>query len=449
MVVYFLYFLLLVDRYIQLKLNFYLVVQIVMASAESGSEEHDTLSQFDRARRQIRDKFSRTHYLLQEREVALLAEVQELEDTFRGHGIADEMKQLSLSKEQLENTLKGNKSREILQQGIALIDEKIAELTISLEKAQEMKRIDLDWNDDFENELSTLGTIQVNAEKKSSKLEPDYKKKGIPLEVFGQHIIDGSTAPGVFAYPQTIIIDIKTDHFYVCDSGNDRVQVFTKSFQFLSMFSEKMNGPNGICTFQDKMYVTQNKGNNLNIYSRECKLLSSVGQKGSGELELNGPIGVAVSSEWSKIYICEYVNHRVQCLNLDLTFNCFIPDILGANDVKVTAEEIVVLCEGNPCIKIYNASHQLSRQMISKGKEDFNQVKHPYCFFLDSNLNILITDCKRHCVSIFSSSGELIHEFGKEGEEKGEFVQPTGITIDSKGRIVVISSNPNHCIQLF
>ena len=420
-----------------------------MASAESGSEEHDTLSQFDRARRQIRDKFSRTHYLLQEREATLLAEVQELEDTFRGRGIAEEMKQLSLSKEQLENTLKGNKSREILLQSIALLDQQIAELTISLEKAQEMKRIDLDWNDDFENQLSTLGTIRVNAEKKSSKLEPDYKKKSIPLAVFGQHIIGGSKAPGVFAYPVNIIIDTKTDHFYVCDCGNHRVQVFNKSFQFLSMFSEKMNGPDGICIFQNKVYVIQTLGHYLNIYSRECKLLSSVGKKGSDELEFNSPRGITVSTEWSRIYICEYDNNRVQCLNLDLTFNCFIPDIYGAKDVKLTTEEIVVLCEGNPCLRIYNASHQLSRQMISKGVENINQMKNPCCFFLDSNLNILITDCKRHCVSIFSSSGELIHEFGKEGEEKGEFVQPTGITMDSEGRIVVISCNPNHCIQLF
>ena len=420
-----------------------------MASAESGSEEHDTLSQFDRARRQIRDKFSKTHYLLQEREATLLAEVQELEDMFRGRGIADEMKQLSLSKEQLENTLKGNKSREILQQGIALIDEKIAELKISLEKAQEMKRIDLDWNDDFENQLITLGTIRVNAEKKSSKLEPDYKKKGIPLAVFGKHSKSKSTAPGVFAYPGSIIIDTKTDHFYVCDFGNDRVQVFNKSFQFLSMFSEKMNGPNGICIFQHKVYVTQSKGNSLNIYSRECKLLSSVGKKGSEEFEFSDPRSITISSEWSRIYICEYDNDRVQCLNLDLTFKCFIPDIYGAKGIKVAAEEIVVLCEKNPCIRIYNASHQLSRQMISNGKEDINQMKRPDYFFLDSNLNILITDFNRHCVSIFSSTGELIHEFGKEGEEKGEFVQPRGITMDSEGRIVIISCNPNHCIQLF
>ena len=118
-------------------------------------------------------------------------------------------------------------------------------------------------------------------------------------------------------------------------------------------------------------------------------------------------------------------------------------------DVKVTAEEIVALCFENPCIRIYNASHQLSRQMISRGEDSANQVLEPHCFVLDSDLNIILNDISRHCVCIFSYTGALIHKFGKKGEEIGEFIDPTGVTLDSEKRIVVISKNPNHCIQLF
>ena len=260
--------------YIQLKLDFYLLIQIVMASAESGRREHDTLSQFDKIRQQIRNKFSRTHLLLQKREAALLAEVQTLEEMFHGQDIADEMKQLYLSKEHLENTLKGNKSREIIQQSIAPINQKIAELKILLEKAQEMKNINLEWNDDLEDQLNMLGTIRVISQKKSSKLVPDYKKKGVPLAAFGKHDKHLSTEPGVFCHPESIIIDTMTDHFYISDYGNDRVQVFNKSFQFLFMFNKKMNGPSGISFFQDTLYVTQSRGNNLNIYSREIISIS-------------------------------------------------------------------------------------------------------------------------------------------------------------------------------
>ena len=208
-----------------------------------------------------------------------------------------------------------------------------------------------------------------------------------------------------------------------------------------------MDGPCGICLFEDKLYVTQGLGNSLNIYSREGKLLSSVGKEGNGEFEFNNPRGIAVSTEWRRIYVCEYRNDRVQSLNLDLTFNGFIPDIFEAKDVKLTPEEIVVLSNENPCIRIYNSSHQLSRKMISKGVDIINQVIIPAHFILDSDFNILITDL--HCVSIFSYTGELIHKFGKEGEEKGDFFEPTGITMDSEGRIVVVSRNPNYCIQVF
>ena len=418
-----------------------------MASAELGKKEDDNLNQFDRARREIRDKFARAHYLLQERETVLLTEVQKLEDKFR-RGIADEIEQLSLSKEHLENTLKGNNVQEFLKRTIAEIDEKISQLKNVCEKAQLKEDVDFEWDSQFESKLNTLGAIRVNSEK-SSKLINEYKKKGVPLAVFGSHSDKRSKKPGIFANPEGITEDIDTNLFYICDFSNDRIQVFDKMFRFLSSFSEKMDHPCGICILKERIYVTQSKGCSLNIYSLQGKLLNTVGKKGNGKLEFKDPRGVAVSTEWRRIYICEFGNNRVQCLNLDLSFKCFISDIDRAKDVKLTAEEIVVLCSENPCIRTYNASHQLSRQMISGGEESANQVRAAGRFLLDSDLNIIMTDVYRHCVYIFSYTGALIHNFGKEGEQKGEFIYPIGITLDSDGRIVVISRNPNHCIQLF
>ena len=66
-------------------------------------------------------------------------------------------------------------------------------------------------------------------------------------------------------------------------------------------------------------------------------------------------------------YIAEYANNRVQCLNLDLTFNSFIDNIFGSRDVKLTSNEIVVLSIRNPCVSLYTYSHQLIREMIPRG----------------------------------------------------------------------------------
>ena len=98
-------------------------------------------------------------------------------------------------------------------------------------------------------------------------------------------------------------------------------------------------------------------------------------------------------------------------------------------------------------MSLYTYSHQLIREMIPKGKGC--PVVLPSFLILDEAANILITDTKNHCVSVFSFGGELMHRFGREGEKRGEFIIPRGITIDFNGRIIVSSENPNHCIQLF
>ena len=228
--------------------------------------------------------------------------------------------------------------------------------------------------------------------------------------------------------------------------GNNRVQVFNKSFEFLFLFSDKMGCPYDICIKHDNVYVTQFLSNLLTVYSTDGKYLKSVGGKGRNHLEFGEPKGLDISTELSRIYIAEYENDRIQCLNLDLSFHSIIDDIYGAKDVKLTPEEIVVLYRRNPCVSLYSYSHQLIREMIPR---DTCHLNLPDGFFLDESFNILITDIKSHCVCVYSYRGEFLHKFGKEGNKKGDFIEPRGITICPQGRIIVTSFNPNHPIQIF
>ena len=147
------------------------------------------------------------------------------------------------------------------------------------------------------------------------------------------------------------------------------------------------------------------------------------------------------------IYICDWWNNRIQCLNLNLTFNSFISNVNFPRDIKLTPEDIVVLTAGSPCIRFYDYSHQLIREIITQGQG--NQVINPWYFCLDRELNILITDFSADIVLIFSNGGELLHKLGKRGEGRGDFISPTGIAMDREDRIIVVSQNPEHCIQIF
>ena len=411
--------------------------------ANVNTEEENFFSHVVRVCKNIQTKFLRAHKILQDREADLLAELQRLVDEYTGDGITQQIKELSESKDALRKTIKGNENKEFLDQELASIDTRIALLDNKHQRAKyTYKRVSLEWDVELDKKLSVAGDIRLNVAKEEIR---DYKEVGEPVVVFGKHSEEGSS-PGVFCYPNGIAINHENHSIYICD-GYKRVQVYSKSYDPVFQFSDKMKTPAGICIKQNKVYVTQFDSHCLNIYSTEGKYLQSVGMKGKKELEFVRPRGLDISTDRDRIYIAEYDNDRVQCLNLDLTFNSYIDHVFGAKDVKLTSNEIVVLSARNPCVSLYTYSHQLIREMIPKGEG--NPVLIPFFLILDEVANILITDTKGHCVCVFSFGGELIHRFGREGEKRGEFIIPRGIAIDSNGRIVVSSENPNHCIQLF
>ena len=85
-----------------------------MASANVPGE-NTFLSQLERARIELREKVARAHQVLRERETALLSELQQLEDTYRGEGVDRQIDQLRISKEQLTATLTDSKNKEYLE----------------------------------------------------------------------------------------------------------------------------------------------------------------------------------------------------------------------------------------------------------------------------------------------------------------------------------------------
>ena len=407
--------------------------------------EESFFSHVERLRSEIRTKFLRAHKILQEREADLLAELQRLVDEYTGDGITQQIKQLSDTIGDLFISLKGNENIKTLHQSVVPIHARIHDLEEKHKKIKSTyKRVSLEWDVELDKKLSVAGDIRLNALKEGIR---DYKEIGEPVVVFGKHSKKKESSPGVFCYPTGRAINPENNSIYICDGYNGRVQVYDKSFEFVFQFSKKMELPAGICIKQNKVYVTQYNSHCLNVYSTEGKYLKSVGIKGKKELEFDKPGGLDISTDRDRIYIADFDNHRVQCLNLDVTFNSSIDNVFGTRDVKLTSNEIVLLSVHHPCVSLYTYSHQLIRKMIPKGEG--NPVIIPFSLILDEASNILITDINNHCVCVFSLGGELIHKFGREGGKKGEFIEPRGISINSQGRIVVSSDNPNHCIQIF
>ena len=184
------------------------------------------ISHLDRVRVELREKVARAHQVLQERETALLSELQELEDIYRGEGENYQIDQLRTSKELLISTLTDNKNQESLLQTVALLDTKMREVATNLQTARDwLGRVELEWDENLERILSSTGSILVEV--------PDYKEKGNPVMVFGKHRKEKSLAPREFYEPRSIAIDSDTNNIYICDGCNNRVQVYNESLEFL------------------------------------------------------------------------------------------------------------------------------------------------------------------------------------------------------------------------
>ena len=411
--------------------------------------------QIKESRKKIRDSFKRTHEALQVRENILLSHVDEIEKEYNSK--TQEMNKLvealNIEMKHCEENLSSNKLIDVTEILRTAIDKKLQELTADTDTS-----IDFEWDNLFETGIEQLGSIKLNSQTMISPtsifpphvkpIVPDYKTKQLPTTSCCKKT-SKQKSPGELYNPCALAIHYDTGNIYIADMNNHRVQVFSCNGDYVFMFSEKMYQPIGICVSQNRVFVTQLSGHCINVYELEGKLIKSVGSEGNGEVQFKTPNSIDVCDRNKNFYVCDYSNHRVQILTEALKYHSMLGiDIMKhPRDVKVTRDRVMVLDEIDPCMFVFNSDHVLTNRLITRGVG--KQSNDSYCFDIDREYNIIMSDYTNHCVYVFNQEGEQIHKFGKEGQGIGEFYQPWGIALDNTGRIVVVSRKDTNCLQFF
>ena len=418
-------------------------------------EKTNFIEQIIETRKRIQVSFKKYHEALRVRESNLLSQVEKIEKDYTNK--TQEMNKLIEVLNKNKNNISDTMTDDILtgtkNEIYASIDRAITELTADMDSS-----IEFEWDTLFETEIEQLGSIKLNGQTNISPTRtfspqvkpvvPDYKAKQLPTAYCCKKSSQ-QKAPGEMNNPKSIAVYYKTGNIYIADKDNHRVQVFTCNGDYLFMFNEKMNKPLGICITHNRVLVTQWGGHCITMYELEGKLIESVGSKGSGEAQFNSPHGLAVSDRTNNVYVCDCCNNRVQIFTEDLKFH----SMLGIGvfkyplDVKVTRDRILVLDTSDPCMFVFNSNHVLTNRLITRG--DGKQTKDSVCFDIDREYNIIMSDCKNHCVYVFNQEGEEIHRFGKNGQGIGEFHYPYGIVLDNTGRIVVVCEKETACLQFY
>ncbi|CAH1243953.1 TRIM2 [Branchiostoma lanceolatum] len=203
----------------------------------------------------------------------------------------------------------------------------------------------------------------------------------------------------------------------------------------------------------------------------------TIGQKGSGVAELNLPLGVAVDKD-GKIAVLERGNKRVQIFDAETgqSLSSFPVDGEGPHDVDVDSEgRILVTSSGETYgLRRYSKEGELlntfmpdcmknprglsvlkdGRMLVVDGTQKSclllqpdgslireigkGQLQKPVFVSVDESRDVMfVTDKTAHNVFAFDFEGNQKFNFGKEGQNDGEFQEPNGITLDPAGNIIV------------
>ena len=260
-------------------------------------------------------------------------------------------------------------------------------------------------------------------------------------------------APGELWFPQGVAIDENTNMIYVAEwFGSHRVSIFSETGAFIDTFShEDMRAPWGIAIHRDNLYVTDTRAHAVFRFKIEAdmRLVAKLGSEGSGMGQFDYPFGLTVSPN-GDVFVADSANNRIQILDDSLHFQRSITHqtMEYPRDIKLTPDEVYVLCLGSPCILVFSHAGEKIRSLVTQGGRGM-QIGSADFFCLDRKQNLLISDCGNNQVRIFSKEGTHLHSIGQPGQQAGMLYSPTGIVLTENLKLIIVSMN--HCcgLQMF
>ena len=394
---------------------------------------------------EIHQLFDHLIMCLNQRRVALLTTYRDTRAQIAARPIACARKEEELIglKTDTEARLQMNELRETQLEILEKIEQKLAEVRVPQPETRAVFRGNCGH---LEQVIAGMGEVV----EEEVPVVPRYEDMR-PIVAVGKK----GQAPGELWNHRGVAIDENTNLIYVTEgSGSCRVSIFSETGEFINNFSHQdMRVPYGIAIHRDNLYVTDTGVHAVFQFKIEfdMRLVAKLGSEGSGMGQFNSPRGLTVSTN-GDVFVADRNNHRIQILDDSLHFQREITHQTMKHpcDVKLTPDEVYVLCHVSPCILVFSHAGEKLRQLITRGGEGIGmQIGNALVFCLDKKQNLLISDWLNHEVRIFSKEGTHLHTIGELGYEVGMFLNPRGIVLTENLKLIIVSYNTNYSLQIF
>jgi DNA-binding beta-propeller fold protein YncE len=231
------------------------------------------------------------------------------------------------------------------------------------------------------------------------------------IEGFGQNA-------GQFDRPGGVAIDAGRGLLYVSDTNNHRLQVFQLSAaetallpRFAKAIGRKGSGPGefdrpGALALdgQGNLLVIDAGNHRVQIFDADLRFARAFGDAGDGDGEFRLPLSIAAAPDGGVIYVLDGQQRRLQAFGRDGEFRFSLGRARTAG------------------VPPGSAGYFLS----------------PFGVAVAPDGVVYVTDCGDHVVHRFDAQGRSLGTWGGFGAGNGQLNQPRQITIDSRGRLIVL-----------
>ena len=266
--------------------------------------------------------------------------------------------------------------------------------------------------------------------------------------------------PWYFNTPLGIVLD-NNGNVYVADRGNNRIQKFTSTGQFITKWGssgdrdDQFLGPGGIAIDNNSnVYVADSFNHRIQKFTSNGEFVTNFGSFGSGDGEFMIPFGVAIDSS-GHVYVTDTWNHRIQKFKSNGEFVAKWGSE-GSGDGQFNKPQGIAI-DGNGNVYVADTYNDRIQKFTSNGQfiakwgssgKGIGQFSSPGGIVIDGSGNVYVADTFNDRIQKFTSDGQFIIKWGSFGNGDGQFLLPGGIAIDSNSNVYVADTYNNR-IQKF
>jgi len=286
----------------------------------------------------------------------------------------------------------------------------------------------------------------------------DYRSIETPILLFGSR---GSNS-GEFERPNSVTVDHRNNNIIVCDSNNNRIQVFDDHGVHLFSFGSRgssagrFEGPQAVAVdhYNNHIIVCDTRNNRIQVFDERGNHINSFGSAGQSFGQFSGPRGLAIDQN-NNIIVSDSTNHRIQVFDSTgrwiKSFGSFGSTSGKLNrplGLAVDHHNNIIVCDSlNHRIQVFD-ENGIHLKSFGSGGRSYGLFDLPVGVSVDHHNNIVVCDNGNHRIQVFDHHGNHLKSFGSQGSQKKYFSLPTDVFVDHHNNLIVCDGG-NHRIVVY